>query len=160
MTFVERSRNSPKFLLNSAISVGQTKVKSFGHQNITVHRPSLLIRSSEEMSKNSLPFSTDTTAVFLNAGNACPIDKIPFVIRLLIVLNFCERKHKRNPVISHIEICYDIIGIIYNWVSVFMQTNEPAQFGYDSDPEVFAVRFCQFLINLTSQVICAFFWRS
>ena len=40
----------------------------------------LKVHSSEEMSKNSFPFSSDTTAAFLNFGKACPTDKIPFVI--------------------------------------------------------------------------------
>src|ERR1700761_5501965 len=75
MTTVSRSENSLFFLLNSAISVGQTNVKSLGHQNITVHLPSALPYASV-ISVNSFPFSIDTTAFFLNAGNFSPIDKI------------------------------------------------------------------------------------
>src|SRR5882762_6991409 len=74
MTTVSLSEKSLFFLLNSAISVGQTKVKSLGHQNITVHLPSALPYSCV-ISVNSFPFSIDTTAFFLNAGNFSPIDK-------------------------------------------------------------------------------------
>src|ERR1700712_165706 len=82
ITTVSRSEKSLFFLLNSAISVGQTKVKSLGHQNITVHFPSLLPNSSV-ISVNSFPFSIDTTAFFLNAGNFSPIDKTLLGIYLI-----------------------------------------------------------------------------
>src|SRR5258708_5325417 len=71
---VSRSLNSLCFLLNSAISVGHTKVKSLGHQNRTVHFPSA-DPYSWVRSANSFPFSIETTAFFLNAGNFDPIDK-------------------------------------------------------------------------------------
>src|ERR1700761_9050407 len=74
MTTVSRSENSLFFLLNSAISVGHTNVKSLGHQNITVHLPSAEPYSCV-ISVNSFPFSIDTTAFFLNAGNFSPMDK-------------------------------------------------------------------------------------
>src|ERR1700733_12561721 len=85
---VSLSVNSLCFLLNSAISVGQTKVKSLGHQNITVHLPSALAYSCV-ISVNSLPFSIDTTAFFLKAGNFSPMDKT-----LLDILLICFKQEK------------------------------------------------------------------
>src|ERR1700722_5745358 len=58
ITTVSRSENSLFFLFNSAISVGHTKVKSLGHQNITIHLPSALAYSWV-ISVNSFPFSMD-----------------------------------------------------------------------------------------------------
>src|ERR1700759_2880152 len=75
---VSRSWKFEKFLLNSAISVGQTKVKSLGHQNSTAHLP---LMSSLLIILNSFPFSIATTAFLLNSGNL-----LPTVTKLLIVL--------------------------------------------------------------------------
>jgi hypothetical protein len=57
-------------LPNAAISVGHTKVKSFGQKNTTFHLPSKLLSVSWA---NSLPASRETTAWALNVGNLSPM---------------------------------------------------------------------------------------
>jgi hypothetical protein len=57
-----------------------------GHQNITVHKP-LLVFSSREMLVNSFPFSRDTTAFLLKAGNWLPTDTTEFFMLILLMLN-------------------------------------------------------------------------
>jgi len=65
------------------ISVGQTVVKCFGHQNKTVHLPDSN-NYSELISKNSLPRSVETTAFLLNVGNLLPTDKTILLIVMIL----------------------------------------------------------------------------
>ena len=68
-TWASRSAKSPSRLPNSAISVGQMKVKSMGQKKTTRHLPAWL---SGVISWNSLPFSVLVTACSLYSGNSSP----------------------------------------------------------------------------------------
>src|SRR6185436_15167404 len=68
-TWASRSAKSRLRLPNSAISVGQTKVKSLGQKNTTFHLPAW---SWSLRSLNSLPLSRLTTACSLYSGNLSP----------------------------------------------------------------------------------------
>src|SRR5262249_20273294 len=65
-----RALNSLSSLPNAAISVGHTKVKSFGQKKNTCHLPGWL---SFVKGWKALSMSFDTTPVRANAGNFCPI---------------------------------------------------------------------------------------
>src|ERR1700742_122492 len=66
---VSRSLNSPFSLPKAAISVGQTKVKSFGQKKTIFHLPGLL---SLETGWNAWFMSSDTTPVNSKRGNVSP----------------------------------------------------------------------------------------
>src|SRR5258707_10216571 len=65
-----RSLNSPLSLPKAAISVGQTKVKSFGQKNTTFHLPASLL---PEISLKADLGSVLTTALRSKEGNLSPM---------------------------------------------------------------------------------------
>ncbi len=72
-TWASRALNSRSSLPKAAISVGQTKVKSFGQKNTTCHLPGKL---SWVKDSNALAGSLDTTPFRANWGNGLPIPDI------------------------------------------------------------------------------------
>src|SRR5579862_7656855 len=68
-TCASRARNSFSSLPKAAISVGQTKVKSFGQKNTTFHLPGKL---SWLKDWKALFASLETTPVSANGGNFRP----------------------------------------------------------------------------------------
>jgi hypothetical protein len=63
----------------AAISVGHTKVKSFGQKNTIFHLPAT---GAVETSVNAVLMSFDTTALSVSSGNLLPI---PSMRHLLLV---------------------------------------------------------------------------
>ena len=69
-TTASRSANSPFSLPKAAISVGQTKVKSFGQKKTTFHLPA---SDSSVISVKAFVGSVETTALRSKLGNLSPM---------------------------------------------------------------------------------------
>ena len=69
-TCASRASNSLLSLPKPAISVGHTKVKSFGQKNTTFHLP---LKLPVENGLKAFVRSLETTPVSENSGNFCPI---------------------------------------------------------------------------------------
>src|SRR3982751_7123802 len=72
-----RALNSLSSLPNAAISVGHTKVKSFGQKKTTRHLP---LWVSWSKGWNALAWSLETTPVSEYWGNFCPIPNIDLLL--------------------------------------------------------------------------------